>query len=124
MHDGFVENIQPLFLQGGYFSANVRTSTKANQSKRQRRKQFPVWRFLHPGSKEPSQTTMLTYASRQTIVAEVANNHPQLQCAKTSTKLNAIVRTATHLFLFRRAQIFRYQRKRASEQIHMTTIED
>src|SRR5436190_1094123 len=62
---------------------------------------------------------MFTNPRRQTFMTKVTNDHPKLQRAKAATELDAVIRSAAHLVLFRRAQIFRHQRKGAAQQIKM-----
>src|SRR6185503_7811657 len=57
-------------------------------------------------------------------MSEIANDHPQLQSAKATAELYAVIRSAAHFFLFRGAQIFRHERKRAAQQIQVPTEKD
>src|SRR5204863_8783123 len=65
---------------------------------------------------------MFTNPRRQTLMTKVTNDDPKLQRAKAATELDAVIRSAAHLVLFRRTQIFRQQRKCAAQQIEMPAI--
>src|SRR5688572_14153599 len=91
VHDGFIESIEVLVTLGRLNPFHARACPKADESERDRGHQFPFGRFLDPGSKDLRQPTVLADARGQTLLAEVANDHPQLQCAEASPELNAIV---------------------------------
>src|SRR5678816_4121481 len=67
---------------------------------------------------------MFANTSSKTFVTEIANHHPEFERSKTSTELNAIVRTASHFFLFRRSQVLGHKRECPPEQIHVTRIQN
>jgi hypothetical protein len=68
-----------------------------------RRHQLPIRRFFNPRCKQIRQPAMFADSRRQTFVAKVTNYHPQLERSKTTTELNAVIRSTAHLLLLRRA---------------------
>src|SRR2546421_9179290 len=67
---------------------------------------------------------MLANARRQTFMTKVTNDHPKLQRPKAATELDTVIRSTADFFLFRRAQVFRYQRKCPAQQIEMPAIQN
>ena len=50
---------------------------------------------------------MLTNARSEPFMTEIANDHPKFERAETTAELHAVIRSAAHFLLFRRAQVFR-----------------